>query len=120
MGQFHPEEPHWYLSMIGVDPSHHGQGLGSALLKAGLQRCDADGLPAYLESSNPKNVPLYERFGLGTSRRCFRCCGPRAGSQAAARWSRPRLGSERIPVCCMTAAGREASRVAPGFPPSRE
>lgn len=64
MGQFHPEEPHWYLSMIGVDPSRQGQGLGAALLKAGLARCDADGLPAYLESSSPKNVPLYERHGF--------------------------------------------------------
>ena len=64
MGQYHPQEPHWYLSMIGVDPSRQGQGLGSALLKAGLQRCDADGLPAYLESSSPKNVPHYERHGF--------------------------------------------------------
>lgn len=64
MEAFHPEEPHWYLSMIGVDPSRQGQGLGAALLKAGLARCDADGLPAYLESSSPKNVPLYERHGF--------------------------------------------------------
>ncbi len=64
MGRFHPEEPHWYLPLIGVDPSRQGQGLGAALLKAGLQRCDADGLPAYLESSSPKNVPLYERHGF--------------------------------------------------------
>lgn len=64
MGRFHPEEPHWYLSMIGVDPSRQGQGLGAALLKEGLHRCDADGLPAYLESSSPKNVPLYERHGF--------------------------------------------------------
>jgi ribosomal protein S18 acetylase RimI-like enzyme len=64
MGQYHPHEPHWYLAMIGVDPVRQGQGLGSALLKKGLERCDADGLPAYLESSNPKNVPLYERHGF--------------------------------------------------------
>ena len=64
MSQFHPHEPHWYLSMIGVDPSRQGQGLGSSLLKAGLRRCDADGLPAFLESSSPKNVPLYERHGF--------------------------------------------------------
>ncbi|MDO9223517.1 MAG: GNAT family N-acetyltransferase [Caulobacter sp.] len=64
MDEFHPAEPHWYLSMIGVDPSRQGQGLGAALLKAGLQRCDADGLPAYLESSSPRNVPLYERHGF--------------------------------------------------------
>lgn len=64
MAQYHPEEPHWYLSMIGVDPSRQGQGLGAALLKEGLKRCDAEGLPAYLESSSPKNVPLYERHGF--------------------------------------------------------
>lgn len=64
MQAFHPEEPHWYLSMIGVDPSRQGQGLGATLLKAGLARCDAEGLPAYLESSSPKNVPLYERHGF--------------------------------------------------------
>jgi ribosomal protein S18 acetylase RimI-like enzyme len=64
MGQYHPKEPHWYLPLIGVDPSRQGRGLGSALLKAGLARCDADGLPAYLESSSPRNVPLYERHGF--------------------------------------------------------
>ncbi len=62
--QFHPKEPHWYLPMIGVDPSRQGQGYGSALLKAALRRVDADGLPAYLESSSPRNVPLYERHGF--------------------------------------------------------
>ena len=64
MAQFHPHQPHWYLSMIGVDPVRQGLGLGSALLKAALKRCDADGVVAYLESSNPKNVPLYERHGF--------------------------------------------------------
>lgn len=64
MHAFHPTEPHWYLSMLGVDPACQGRGYGSALLKAGLARADADGLPAYLESSNPRNVPLYERFGF--------------------------------------------------------
>ncbi len=64
MQAFHPDEPHWYLSMIGVDPARQGRGLGSALLKQGLALCDAEGAPAYLESSNPKNVPLYERHGF--------------------------------------------------------
>jgi ribosomal protein S18 acetylase RimI-like enzyme len=64
MGENHPHEPHWYLAMIGADPSRQGRGLGSALLKEGLRRCDADGLPAYLESSNPANIPLYERHGF--------------------------------------------------------
>jgi len=61
---YHPEAPHWYLAMIGVDPARQGQGLGSAILKASVRRCDEDGVIAYLESSNPKNVPLYERYGF--------------------------------------------------------
>ena len=64
MDRHHPEEPHWYLSMIGVDPARQGRGLGSALLAQTLAIVDADRLPAYLESSNPRNTPLYERFGF--------------------------------------------------------
>jgi ribosomal protein S18 acetylase RimI-like enzyme len=69
MGSFHPKAPHWYLPLIGVDPFHQGQGYGSALMKHALIPCDRDGTLAYLESSNPKNIPLYERYGfevLGT------------------------------------------------------
>ena len=61
---FHPKEPHWYLPLIGVDPGHQGRGLGAQLMKHALARCDADGLPACLESSNPANISLYERFGF--------------------------------------------------------
>ncbi len=64
MGKFHPEGPHWYLAYAGVDLNRQSQGLGSVLIKHGLQRCDRDGLPAYLESSNPRNVPFYERHGF--------------------------------------------------------
>lgn len=69
MGRHHPEEPHWFLPFIGIDPSRQGGGLGAALLKHGLALCDRDGVPAYLDSSNPRNNPLYERHGfelLGT------------------------------------------------------
>ena len=64
MGRHHPQEPHWYLPLIGVDPTRQGAGHGSALLRHALARCDRDRLPAYLESSNPKNIPLYERHGF--------------------------------------------------------
>jgi ribosomal protein S18 acetylase RimI-like enzyme len=64
MGAFHPNEPHWYLPMIGVNPSEQGRGVGSALLREGLTRCDADGLPAYLEATSLRNISLYERFGF--------------------------------------------------------
>lgn len=69
MERFHPRYAHWYLPLIGVDPSAQNQGHGSALLEFALGRSDADGLPAYLESSNPRNISLYQRHGfeiLGT------------------------------------------------------
>jgi ribosomal protein S18 acetylase RimI-like enzyme len=69
MARYHPSEPHWYLPLIGVDPAHQRRGHGSALLQHALARCDRDHAPAYLESSNPANLPLYERHGfavLGT------------------------------------------------------
>jgi ribosomal protein S18 acetylase RimI-like enzyme len=64
MDRFHPAEPCWYLPLIGVDPTCQGRGLGSALLRYALERCDRDGAAAYLESSNPRNIPLYERHGF--------------------------------------------------------
>lgn len=64
MFEFHPQEPHWHLTLIGVDQIHQGKGYGSALLTHALTRCDHDGTPAYLESTNPANQPLYERHGF--------------------------------------------------------
>lgn len=64
MDAHHPAESHWYLSIIGTDPAARGRGLGGALLAHGLERVDADHLPAYLESTNPRNVSLYERHGF--------------------------------------------------------
>jgi len=61
----HPHEPdHYYLLMIGVHADHQGQGLGSTILAKALETVDAEGMPAYLENSNPKNTPLYERNGF--------------------------------------------------------
>lgn len=59
-----PQEPHWYLAVIGADPAARGQGHGAALLRSGLAKADAAGLPAYLESSKPDNLPFYEYFGF--------------------------------------------------------
>ena len=64
MASYHPREPHWYLPLIGVDPAHQGEGLGGALLRHAAHVCDRDGVPAYLESSNLRNVPFYERHGF--------------------------------------------------------
>jgi ribosomal protein S18 acetylase RimI-like enzyme len=64
MGAYHPQEPHWYLPMIGVDTCQQNKGYGAALMRHALEQCDAEGLPAYLESSNPRNISLYNRFGF--------------------------------------------------------
>lgn len=64
MGESHPTEPHWYLPLIGVDPMEQGKGHGAALLQRVLRRCDREGMLAYLESSNPANIPLYQRHGF--------------------------------------------------------
>lgn len=61
----HPDdEPHHYLTLLGTDPAHRGRGLGLGLLAATLAHVDAAGTAAYLEASNPANVPLYERYGF--------------------------------------------------------
>ena len=64
MTAYHPHYPHWYLATIGVEPHLHGKGFGSRLLTETLKQCDQERMPAYLESSNPANTALYQRFGF--------------------------------------------------------
>jgi ribosomal protein S18 acetylase RimI-like enzyme len=64
MGTYHPAEPHWYLPLIGVDPSCQGKGCGGSLLSFALERFDEEGRVAYLESTNPRNISLYKRHGF--------------------------------------------------------
>lgn len=59
-----PREPHYYVRDIGVHPDMQGKGLGSTLLAPTLERCDREGLPAYLEASSERNAALYERHGF--------------------------------------------------------
>lgn len=61
---YRPAEPHWYLSLIGVEALHRNKGCGAALLKHRLRQCDREHLPAYPWSSNPLNTSLYERHGF--------------------------------------------------------
>lgn len=60
----HPKEPHWYLQILGTEPAEQGRGIGAALMAPVLERCDEEGVPAYLESSKERNVPYYERHGF--------------------------------------------------------
>lgn len=55
---------HWYLAVVGVEPALQGRGLGSKLLRAMLDRLDAEASPAYLETEKERNVSFYERLGF--------------------------------------------------------
>ncbi len=61
----HPQEPHAYLSVLGVEPALQDRGIGSAVLGSWLSRVDAEGLPAYLETDRSENLPFYGRAGFG-------------------------------------------------------
>jgi GNAT superfamily N-acetyltransferase len=63
----HPLEAHYYLPFIGVGPECQGRGLGSALMRPILDRCDREGMPSYLEASTPRNRALYERHGFAVT-----------------------------------------------------
>ncbi|MFE1479183.1 GNAT family N-acetyltransferase [Streptomyces cyaneofuscatus] len=64
-GQVHPHDrTHSYLLMIGVSPQRQGEGVGAELIRAELDRCDRDGVPAYLEASSARSRTLYERLGF--------------------------------------------------------
>ena len=67
MDAAHPRFAHWYLPWLAVRPERQGAGLGAALLREGLERVDADGLPAYLETPNRRTIPLYERHGFAVT-----------------------------------------------------
>lgn len=64
----HPHEPHWYLNVLSTIPSRQGEGLGASALDSVLRTCDAEGVPAYLESTNPRNMTLYRRHGFVETR----------------------------------------------------
>lgn len=63
-----PTEPHWFLDMVGVEPARQGEGIGAALIGHGIDRARIDGVPAFLETGKPRNVPYYERLGFHVAR----------------------------------------------------
>jgi GNAT superfamily N-acetyltransferase len=60
----HPSERHLYLAVLGVDPDRQGQGIGSQLIRPGLDLCDRERLPAYLETGKEANLAFYGRHGF--------------------------------------------------------
>jgi ribosomal protein S18 acetylase RimI-like enzyme len=87
MEEQHPHDPpHWYLFILGTEPAAQGRGLGSALLDQMLARVDADGMPAYLESSSKRNHALYRRHGFEVTSEVAIPGGPRIWPM----WREPR------------------------------
>jgi GNAT superfamily N-acetyltransferase len=55
---------HWYLLLLGVDPSRQGQGIGGSLIEPILRRADSEGRHCYLETMKPRNVTFYQKHGF--------------------------------------------------------
>jgi len=91
LDSLHPHEPdHWYLPMAGVAPDWQGRGIGHALMQPVLERCDADGMPAYLEATTERNRALYERNGFEVMDE-YRLWGD--GPPGWRMWREPRAGT---------------------------
>ena len=83
----HPTEPHYYLEVLGTRKDGQSKGIGSSVINAVLERCDEEGVPAYLESSNPRNIPFYARHGFESTDEIV--CGKGAPT-VTAMWRDPR------------------------------
>ena len=99
---YHPDEPHWYLPVIGTDRPFQGQGLGAALFTHTLKQCDEGGHLAYLETGNPRNLSLYKRHG-------FKAIGENPASASV-----PRFTRWFAPGASLAAANRERRLTPPG------
>jgi len=82
----HPDELHWYLEVLGTDPPHQRKGVGAALMKPVLDRCDSEGLPAYLETQKELNVPYYRHHGFEVRKEMDL---PRSGPHLWLMWREP-------------------------------
>jgi ribosomal protein S18 acetylase RimI-like enzyme len=90
MRRAHPgKQPHWYLSLLGTEPSARGRGLGSAVLEPVLERCDAAGVGIYLETSKEHNIRFYARCGFGVTGELRLPRGPMMWTM----WREPTAGS---------------------------
>ncbi len=73
----HPDDRHLYLAVLGVEPERQGSGLGSRLIKPGLDLCDRERIAAYLETGNERNLSFYGRHGFDVTGELTLPKGPR-------------------------------------------
>jgi GNAT superfamily N-acetyltransferase len=85
----HPKAGHEYLAFVGLEPELQGKGLGTALLRPVIERCDRDGVPAYLEASSPRSRTCYLRQGFEVTEE-FEF--PRGGPPSWRMWREPLAG----------------------------
>ena len=64
-----PDEPHWMLDMVGVDPARQGQGIGSALIRHGLDLAERDGVGDVPRDRQPSERSLLRAPGVPGDRR---------------------------------------------------
>jgi GNAT superfamily N-acetyltransferase len=87
MDSRHPRKAHYYLDSLGVQPEWQGRGLGSALMRPILERCDRERMPAYLNAGSPRSRDLYLRHGFEVTEE-FRL--PEGGPPLWRMWREPR------------------------------
>ncbi len=64
LDRYHPDEPHWYLALLGIDPPHQSRGFGAEMIRPRLEQCDREGRAAHLVSSTSRNHSFYRRHGF--------------------------------------------------------
>jgi hypothetical protein len=76
--KIHPQQPHWYISVLGVHPDYQGKGMGGELLRPILKKADKESVIVYLECSNPNSLDFYRKYGFEVMEEIVpvRCCPP--------------------------------------------
>lgn len=62
--RLHPDDQHWYLVSMGVDPALQRQGVGGRLLEPVLEMADRARIDCYLETADPRNAAYYARHAF--------------------------------------------------------
>jgi GNAT superfamily N-acetyltransferase len=86
-GRDHPIERHWFLDYIGVEATARSRGTGSALMRPVLDRCDEEGIGAFLNAGSERSRDLYARHGFEVTKRVEL---PRGGPPLWSMWRAPR------------------------------